>query len=130
MKIRVILKSIGTISTVTHIGEAERCLCLRCLQSKQRFGIYSAKAWVCRYIGFWADTSIVPYTSARGDVNGRLSTSFPREVRQELLGEMAGFAPLVNVLAPVHYTVPITGFVLLFGSIIWRIVRACIRKNA
>ena len=52
------------------------------------------------------------------------------QMMPELLGEMAGFAPLVNVLAPVHYTVPITGFVLLFGSIIWRIVRACIRKNA
>ena len=51
------------------------------------------------YIGFWADTSIVPYTSARGSVNGRLSSSFPREVRQELLDAMADADTYIRVLS-------------------------------
>ncbi|MBR2605730.1 MAG: histidine kinase [Clostridia bacterium] len=51
------------------------------------------------YIGFWENTSIVPYASARGSVNGRLSTSFPREVRQELLGEMADADTYIRVLS-------------------------------
>ena len=51
------------------------------------------------YIGFWADTSIVPYTSARGSVNGRLSSSFPREVRQELMDQMADADTYIRVLS-------------------------------
>ena len=51
------------------------------------------------YIGFWEDLSIVPYTSARGSVNGRLSTSFPREVRQALLDDMADADTYIRVLS-------------------------------
>ena len=51
------------------------------------------------YIGFWADPSIVPYTSARGSVNGRLSSSFPREIRQELLDDMANADTYIRVLS-------------------------------
>ena len=47
-----------------------------------------------------------------------------------VLGELAAFAPMVNVLAPIHYAAPVTGLVLLIGSIVWRIVRSCIRHNA
>ena len=51
------------------------------------------------------------------------------QLMPSVLGEFASFAPLVNVLAPIHYAVPITGLVLLIGSIIWRIVRSCIRNS-
>ncbi len=51
------------------------------------------------YIGFWEDTTIVPYTSARGSVNGRLSSSFPREVRQALLDDMAQADTYIRVLS-------------------------------
>ena len=46
-----------------------------------------------------------------------------------ILGEMAAFAPMVNVLAPIHYAVPVIGLVLLIGSIVWRIVRSCLRHS-
>ena len=38
---------------------------------------------------FQENGTIVPYTSAKGSVSGRLSSSFPREVRQELSAAMA-----------------------------------------
>ena len=52
------------------------------------------------------------------------------QMMPEVLGELASLAPLVNVLAPIHYAVPVTGVALLIISIIWRIIRACVRKNA
>ncbi len=51
------------------------------------------------FIGFWEDNSIVPYSSARGSVNGRLTSSFPREVRQSLLSDMADADTYIRVLA-------------------------------
>ncbi|MBQ3487803.1 MAG: sensor histidine kinase [Clostridia bacterium] len=51
------------------------------------------------YIGFWEESSIVPYASAKGSVNGRLSSSFPREVRQELMDAMADADTYIRVLA-------------------------------
>ena len=51
------------------------------------------------FIGFWEDTSIIPYTSARGTVNGRLSSSFPREVRQQLMSDMADADTYIRVLS-------------------------------
>ena len=51
------------------------------------------------FIGFWDDPSIVPYTGARGTVNGRLSSSFPREIRQELLSQMADADTYIRVLS-------------------------------
>ena len=47
----------------------------------------------------------------------------------ELLGGAASFAPMVGVLALNHYAVPAIGLALLIISIIWRIVRACVRNN-
>ena len=46
-----------------------------------------------------------------------------------VLGEYASFAPMINVLAVNHYAVPVIGLLLLIGSIVWRIVRACIRNS-
>jgi arsenate reductase-like glutaredoxin family protein len=51
------------------------------------------------------------------------------QLMPSILGELAAFAPMVNVLAPIHYAVPVTGLVLLIGSIVWRIVRSCIRHD-
>ena len=51
------------------------------------------------YIGFWEESSIVPYASAKGSVNGRLSSSFPREVRQELMDAMADADTYIRVLS-------------------------------
>lgn len=47
----------------------------------------------------------------------------------EILGELASLAPLVNVFAPIHYAVPLIGVALLVISIVWRIVRSCIRNS-
>ena len=46
-----------------------------------------------------------------------------------VLGEYASFAPMINVLAVNHYAVPVIGLLLLIGSIVWRIVRSCIRNS-
>jgi hypothetical protein len=51
------------------------------------------------------------------------------QLMPSILGELAAFAPMVNVLAPIHYAVPVTGLVLLIGSIVWRIVRSCLRHD-
>ena len=51
------------------------------------------------------------------------------QLMPSVLGELAGFASMVNVLAPIHYAVPITGLVLLIGSIVWRVVRSYIFHN-
>ncbi len=50
-------------------------------------------------IGFWENQSLVPYTSAKGSVGGRLSYSFPREVRNEILEAMADADTAIRVLA-------------------------------
>lgn len=52
------------------------------------------------------------------------------QLMPDILGEAAVLAPMVTVLAPIHYAVPAIGLVLLIGSIVWRIVRSCIRNNA
>lgn len=52
------------------------------------------------------------------------------QVMPQILGELASFASMVNVLVPIHYAVPITGLVLLIVSIVWRIIRSCVRQNA
>ena len=46
-----------------------------------------------------------------------------------ILGDYAGYASVVNVVALNHYAAPIIGLVLLIGSIIWRIVRSCVENN-
>lgn len=51
------------------------------------------------------------------------------QLTPSILGEFASFAPMINVLAVNHYAAPIIGLVLLIGSIIWRIVRSCIRNS-
>lgn len=51
------------------------------------------------------------------------------QLMPSVLGEYASFASMINVLAVNHYTVPIIGLVLLIGSIVWRIVRSCIRNS-
>lgn len=51
------------------------------------------------------------------------------QLTPSILGEFASFAPMINVLAVNHYAAPIIGLVLLIGSIIWRIVRSCVRNS-
>ncbi len=51
------------------------------------------------------------------------------QMTPSILGEFASLAPMVNVVAVNHYAAPIIGLVLLIGSIIWRIVRSCIRNS-
>ena len=51
------------------------------------------------------------------------------QLMPDVLGELAAYASMVNVLALNHYAVPVIGLVLLIGSIVWRIVRSCIRNN-
>lgn len=46
-----------------------------------------------------------------------------------ILGDFAAYASVVNVLAVNHYATPVIGLALLIGSIVWRIVRSCIRNN-
>jgi sensor histidine kinase YesM len=48
---------------------------------------------------FRENGTIVPYTSAKGSVSGRLSSSFPREVRQELSAAMADADTYIRVLS-------------------------------
>jgi hypothetical protein len=51
------------------------------------------------------------------------------QMTPSILGEFASFAPMINVLAVNHYAAPIIGLVLLIGSIVWRIVRSCVRNS-
>ncbi|MBE6978112.1 MAG: hypothetical protein E7438_05685 [Ruminococcaceae bacterium] len=51
------------------------------------------------------------------------------QLMPSVLGEYASFAPMINVLAVNHYAAPVIGLLLLIGSIVWRIVRACIRNS-
>lgn len=51
------------------------------------------------------------------------------QMMPEMLGGLASFAGMVAVFAPIHYAVPIFGVVLLIASIVWRIVRSCIRNG-
>lgn len=46
-----------------------------------------------------------------------------------VLGELAGYASVVDVLAVNHYAAPVLGLLMLIGSIVWRIARSCIRNN-
>ena len=46
------------------------------------------------------------------------------------LGAFASYANMITVLAPAHYTVFLVGVALFAGSIVWRIVRAAVRKNS
>ena len=46
-----------------------------------------------------------------------------------ILGDLAGFVSMVNVLTPIHYGIPLFGLVLLIASIAWRIIRSTIRNN-
>lgn len=51
------------------------------------------------------------------------------QMTPSILGEYASLAPMVNVLAVNHYAAPVIGLVLLIGSIVWRIVRSCVRNS-
>lgn len=46
-----------------------------------------------------------------------------------VLGDLAGYASMVDVLAVNHYAAPVLGLMMLLGSIVWRIVRSCIRSS-
>lgn len=52
------------------------------------------------------------------------------QLMPSVLGELAAFVPMISVLAPIHYAVLIIGLVLLIASIVWRIIRSCIRNDA
>lgn len=51
------------------------------------------------------------------------------QLMPSILGDFAVFGSVAGVLAVNHYTAPVLGVVMLMGSIVWRIVRSCVRHN-
>lgn len=57
------------------------------------------------------------------------SSEFVADLIPVLSGVTHVLSTFVDLFAPIHFSVLITGVVLLVGSIVWRIVRAVVRKR-